>query len=106
METGKAKIAIITIIVTSLAIGAAIVHAQKDTTPTITLTSTQIPTATLTPESIATPNQTPTLSSTQIPQAGLLEIEVNVTPWGDMYRTEPDCNQDFSVELFSPNQNA
>jgi len=34
-----------------------------------------------------------------------LEIEVNVTPWGDMYRTEPDCQTDFSVELVHPNQN-
>jgi hypothetical protein len=34
---------------------------------------------------------TPTPSLTPTPEAKPLEIEANVTPWGDMYRKEPDC---------------
>jgi hypothetical protein len=105
MQNGKVKLAIIVIIVASLAIGAAIIHVQTDTTPTITPTPTQLPTATHTPEFLATPTQSPTPSASQIPHFESLEIKVKVTPWGDMYRTEPDCSQDFSVELFNPNQN-
>ena len=46
-----------------------------------------------------TPTPTPT------PEVKPLEIDVKVTPWGDMYRTKPDCKEDFSVELVTPNQN-
>ena len=49
------------------------------------------------------PQITPTPSP--IPQVKPLEIDVKVTPWGDMYRTEPDVKEDFSVELIQPNQN-
>lgn len=48
---------------------------------------------------------TPTPSLTPTPEATPLEIEVNVTPWGDMYRKEPDCKEDFSVEVAYPSQN-
>ncbi len=34
-----------------------------------------------------------------------LAIDIIVTPWGNMYRTKPDCQTDFSVELLHPNQN-
>ena len=50
-------------------------------------------------QSQITPTPTPT------PQAKPLEIEAKVTPWGDMYRTESDVIEDFSVELVYPNQN-
>ncbi len=45
------------------------------------------------------PTPTPT------PEPKPLEIEVKVAPWGDMYRKEPDCKEDFSVELVYPKQN-
>jgi len=34
-----------------------------------------------------------------------VNIEVKVTPWGNMYREEPDTKADFDVELVYPNQN-
>jgi hypothetical protein len=49
------------------------------------------------------PTPAPSLNPT--PEAKPLQIEVNVTPWGDMYRKEPDCKEDFSVELVYPDQN-
>lgn len=53
----------------------------------------------------------PALTPTSIPSASPppepkpVNIEAKVTPWGSMYRTEPDCKEDFSVELVYPNQN-
>ena len=45
---------------------------------------------------------TPTPSPTP---AEPVVIDVIVTHWGDMFRTKPDCKEDFSVELTHPNQN-
>ena len=44
---------------------------------------------------------TPSQTEPELPP---LEIEVKVTPWGDMYRKEPDCKEDFSVNIVHPNQ--
>ena len=44
---------------------------------------------------------TPSRTEAELPP---LEIEVKVTPWGDMYRKEPDCKEDFSVNIVHPNQ--
>lgn len=51
-----------------------------------------------------TPIPTPTSIPKPTPEPEPLKIEVKVTPWGDMYRHEPDCKEDFSVELVYPNQ--
>ena len=48
-------------------------------------------------------NTTPTPTPT--PQTKPVVIDIIVTPWGDMYRTQPDCKTDFSVELVTPKQN-
>lgn len=50
-------------------------------------------------------NHTPTSTPSSTPEPKPLGIEVKVTPWGDMYRKEPDCKEDFSVELVCPKQN-
>ncbi len=77
------KIAIMTIAATLLILGAILALAQLN-----------IPNA--------NPSSTSPIPSLT-PEPKPLEIEVKVTPWGDMYRKEPDCKQDFSVELFSQN---
>lgn len=49
------------------------------------------------------PTQTPPTPSPTAIEPVL--IDVIITPWGNMYRTQPDCKEDFSVELVHPNQN-
>ena len=44
-------------------------------------------------------NTTPTAETKPV------TIDVIVMPWGNMFRTKPDCKTDFSVELVSPKQN-
>lgn len=103
--------AIITLIAISLliaAVGAQLVYTQIKTIPGPTISPSPDPTASPTPSPspsptiVLSPNPT-AFHSTEQYQSG---IGVTVTPWGDMYRHEPDCKVDFSVELFSPNQNA
>ncbi len=53
----------------------------------------------------SSPTPTPVVTPTPTPEPKPLKIEVKVTPWGDMYRKEPDCREDFSVELVYPKQN-
>ena len=48
-------------------------------------------------------NTSPTPTPT--PETKPVVIDIIVTPWGDMFRTQPDCKTDFSVELVSPKQN-
>ncbi len=81
------KVAIIIVAIILLAVGTstALNYTLTINTPTIT------------------PTQNPTTSPTPEPKP--VGIDVKVTPWGDMYREKPDCKQDFSVELFYPNQN-
>lgn len=49
------------------------------------------------------PTQTPPIPSPTAIEPVI--IDVIVTPWGNMYRTQPDVKEDFSVELIQPNQN-
>jgi hypothetical protein len=72
------------VVMTLLALGTALVYIQQPSTP---------PTFAPTPKPSLTPKPEP------------LNIEVSVTPWGSMYRKEPDCKEDFSVELVYPKQN-
>lgn len=65
----------------------------------VVLLYTQIPPLATSPT--LTPTSTP--SSTPTPEP--VDIAVKVTPWGSMYRTEPDCKEDFSVELVAPKPN-
>ena len=44
-------------------------------------------------------------SPTPTPETKPVVIDIIVTPWGDMFRTQPDCKTDFSVELLTPKQN-
>jgi len=81
MQIKKSKIAIFLIAVMLFSIGAVIMYATTNNDPSIA------------------PTPTPT------PEPKPLEIEVKVTPWGSMYRKEPDCKEDFSVELVYPKQN-
>ena len=81
----KVAIIITAIILLVVGTGTALIYTLTNTTPTIT------------------PTPTPTVSPTPEPKP--VGIDVKVTPWGDMYRKTPDCKQDFSVELFYPNQN-
>ncbi len=54
-----------------------------------------------TPAPISSSTPSPSLKSDSKP----VNIEVKVTPWGNMYREEPDTKADFNVELVYPNQN-
>ena len=87
METKKSKTVIFLIAVLLFSIGAGIIYATTNTNIAI--------------ESTATP--TPTQSPT--PESKPLEIQVKVTPWGDMYRKKPDTKTDFNVELVYPYKN-
>lgn len=86
MYLRKTKITIVAFTVTLLMIGTMLFLTKTDTTPTLNLT----------PQTKVSPT----------PEPKPVTIETKVTPWGDMYRKEPDCKQDFSVELFNPIQNA
>lgn len=83
----KVAIIIVAIILLVAGSGTALIYTLTKTTPPIT----------------STPTPTPTVSPTPEPKP--VGIDVKVTPWGDMYRTEPDCKEDFSVELVYPDQN-
>ena len=88
-------------------VGAKSVTMQPSPAADPTVTPTVSPTVSPTPS--PSPKASPTLtpSSTTFPAPLQMQqgIGVTVTPWGDMYRHEPDCKSDFSVELFSPDQN-
>ncbi len=105
MQT-KVIFALAALVLFVTAVGAQIVSTQTNTNPIPTKSPSPIPTALPTVVASPTPTNfpTPTLSPTLEPNPS--RIGVTVTPWGDMYRTKPDCKSDFSVELFSPNQNA
>jgi hypothetical protein len=81
----KVSFGMILFIVAIAAIGIVIYHnnSQPKTGPASAFDATPIPT----------------------PEPKPLKIDVKVTPWGDMYRKEPDCKEDFSVELVHPSQN-
>ena len=87
METKKSKTVIFLIAVLLFSIGAGIIYAT--TNNNIAIESTATP----------TPTQSPT------PESKPLEIQVKVTPWGDMYRKKPDTKIDFNVELVYPYKN-
>ena len=83
IHLSKTKITIVSFAVALLMIGTILLLTKTDITPTLNLT----------PETKISPT----------PEVKPVTIETKVTPWGDMYRKEPDCKQDFSVELFSQN---
>jgi hypothetical protein len=82
-KQAKASIAALFVL---LAIGTAIVYLQLGTLPT-------------------PPNITPISTPPSTPEPEPASVEVKVAPWGSMYRKEPDCKEDFSVELVYPKQN-
>jgi len=109
MQT-KVIIALIAISLLVVSVGAQLVYTQIKPTQSPTISPSSCPTASPIPSPsptaspIPSPSPSPTtFSTTEQYQSG---IGVAVTPWGDMYRHEPDCKADFSVELFSPDQNA
>jgi hypothetical protein len=81
----KAKVSIAALFVL-LALGSALVYTQIGTLP-------------------APANLTPTSTPSSTPESEPVSVDVKVTPWGSMYRKEPDCKEDFSVELVYPKQN-
>ena len=50
-------------------------------------------------------NHSDNTTPTPTPEIKPVVIDVIVMPWGDMFRTQPDCLTDFSVELVTPKQN-
>lgn len=87
MQFKKSKGIVIVITVMSLCLGVSLIYTTTNNNLSIIFAPT--------------PSSTP--SSTPEPKP--LEIQVKVTPWGDMYRKEPDTKTDFNVELVYPYKN-